>query len=185
MSFFLRPDGWVREARSCPSPNHDGRPSGTSISLLVVHCISLPRGVYGGPEVASLFLNTLDPNSHPSFADLKDLRVSSHFLIRRDGELVQFVSCLHRAWHAGVSTWRGRSACNDFSIGVEFEGVDDAPFEVAQYQTFNALQRVLMERYPLRALAGHSDIAPGRKTDPGLYFDWHLVNQGLSRDVSI
>jgi AmpD protein len=135
--------------------------------------------------ISDLFTNRLDLHAHPEFADLKDLRVSSHFLIRRDGELIQFVSCHDRAWHAGVSSWRGRARCNDFSIGVELEGVDHDVFTPAQYATFNRLQQALIDRYPLRGIAAHSDIAPGRKTDPGLFFDWSLVNQGLSRDIAV
>jgi AmpD protein len=184
MSFFIRSDGWVREARKIVSPNFDSRPAWQGIDLLVIHCISLPRGQYGGSSVADLFTNQLDVASHPSFADLNGVKVSSHFFIRRDGELVQFVSCLNRAWHAGTSHWRGRARCNDFSIGVELEGVDDERFTFEQYAVLNDLQRALQARYPLRAIAGHSDIAPGRKTDPGLYFDWSLAHQGLPRDAS-
>lgn len=185
MSFFLRGEGWIREARRCPSPNYDERPQSARIELLVAHCISLPRGVYGGSAVLDLFQNRLDMTKDPSFAELQGLRVSSHFLIRRDGELVQCVSCRHRAWHAGQSQWRGRPQCNDFSLGVELEGVDDGVYTPAQYQSFNRLQATLIARYPLKGLVAHSEIAPGRKTDPGPYFDWRLVNQGLSRDVSI
>jgi len=185
MSFFVRPEGWVREARKLPSPNFDARPSSVAIDLLVVHCISLPRGHYGGAEIIDLFSNRLDVTQHPSFADLKGVEVSSHFLIRRDGELLQFVSCLDRAWHAGVSRWRGRERCNDFSIGVELEGVDDAEFTAEQYAVLKDLQHALQARYPLRAIAAHSDIAPGRKTDPGSGFDWSHANQGLPRDASL
>jgi len=184
MSFFVRSDGWVREARKIPSPNYDARPSFAVIDLLVIHCISLPRGQYGGSEIADLFTNRLDPSRHPSFEDLRGVEVSSHFLIRRDGELIQFVSCRERAWHAGQSHWRGRERCNDFSIGVELEGVDDGPFTHEQYAVLNGLQSALLGRYPLRGLAAHSDIAPGRKTDPGTGFEWSLVNQGLPRDAS-
>jgi len=185
MSFFVRPDGWIREARKIPSPNFDARPVGAIIDLLVIHCISLPRGQYGGTEILDLFTNQLDVTQDPSLSDLNGVKVSSHFLIRRDGELIQFVSCLDRAWHAGTSYWRGRERCNDFSIGVELEGVDDAAFTHPQYAVLGGLQHALIGRYPLRAIAAHSDIAPGRKTDPGTGFDWALADQGLPRDISV
>jgi len=185
MSFFIRSDGWAREARKIPSPHYDARPRSAPIDLLVIHCISLPRGQYGGSAIIDLFMHTLDISQDPSFADLQGVEVSSHFLIRRDGELIQFVSCLDRAWHAGVSRWRGRERCNDFSIGVELEGVDDRPFTHEQYAVLRALQKALEARYPLRAIAAHSDIAPGRKTDPGTGFDWSHVDQGLPRDPSL
>ncbi len=164
--------GRHREAIWIASPNFDARPSGMDISLLVVHGISLPPGEYGGDGIARLFTNTLDHAAHPYYATLGGLRVSSHFLVRRDGVLVQFVSCLDRAWHAGVSNWHGRERCNDFSIGVELEGLDDLPYTDAQYQALAALTRVLRARYPITDIAGHSEIAPGRKTDPGAAFDW-------------
>jgi AmpD protein len=179
MRFLVAPDGWVLAARRLPSPHCDARPAGQAVSLLVVHCISLPRGVYGGPEIALLFGGQLPTGPGSAYADLAGLRVASHFLIRRDGELLQFVSCGQRAWHAGRSVWRGRSDCNDFSIGVELEGVDDGPFEPAQYAVLAALQRGLSGRYPLTAAAAHSDIAPGRKTDPGSGFEWRLAALGL------
>lgn len=181
----FRPDsaGWVGAARRIPSPNCDARPPGEAICLLVVHCISLPRGRFGGPQIMQLFTNTLPVDAGSGYAELAGLRVSSHFLIRRDGELIQFVACRERAWHAGVSRWRGRAHCNDYSIGVELEGVDDGPFAAAQYAVLAALQDGLCARYPLRALAAHSDIAPGRKTDPGSAFDWGLATQGLPRDA--
>jgi AmpD protein len=138
-----------------------------------VHGISLPPGVFGGADVARLFTNTLDPASHASYATLAGLRVSSHFFIRRDGELVQFVGCNERAWHAGVSSWRGRGRCNDFSVGIELEGADRVPYEDAQYRLLAGLLGALKRRYPTIADAvGHSDVAPGRKTDPGPAFDW-------------
>ena len=181
----FRPDhaGWVSAARRIASPNCDARPAGLAIILLVVHCISLPRGQFGGARITQLFTNTLPTGAGSGFTDLAGLRVSSHFLIRRDGELLQFVSCLDRAWHAGASRWHGRERCNDFSIGVELEGVDDGPFAAPQYAVLEALQRGLSARYPLRALAAHSDIAPGRKSDPGSGFDWGLGAQGLPRDA--
>jgi len=163
--------GRLCEGLFVSSPNCDARPSGV-IDLLVIHSISLPPGIYGGDEVERLFTNRLDAEAHPYFAQIAGLRVSAHFFIRRDGGLVQFVSCLERAWHAGASSWQGRSNCNDFSIGVELEGLDSLPFENAQYATLVHLTRALRANYPLRAIAGHSDIAPGRKTDPGLGFDW-------------
>ena len=182
MRFDVDACGWVPAARQLPSPNFDARPAATAVCLLVVHCISLPRGSYGGPQIAELFGNTLVTAPGTPFADLAGLRVSSHFLIRRDGELQQFVSCDQRAWHAGLSRWHDRADCNDYSIGVEFEGVDDAPFTAQQYAVFLALQAGLSARYPLRAQAAHSDVASGRKTDPGSGFDWSLATQGLTRD---
>ena len=162
------------------SPNCDARPAGVAVSLLVVHSISLPPGEYGGPAIEQLFTNRLDPAAHPYFAQLRGLRVSSHYLIRRSGELVQFVAPELRAWHAGASAWRGRNACNDYSIGVELEGTDDAPFEDAQYATLASLIRALRARFPLRHLAAHSDVAPGRKTDPGARFDWPRLLAALA-----
>ncbi|WP_414443860.1 1,6-anhydro-N-acetylmuramyl-L-alanine amidase AmpD [Burkholderia sp. 22PA0106] len=165
--------GWVRDARHAPSPNHEARPAGVTPTLLVVHNISLPPGEFGGEAIEALFQNRLDCDAHPYFdANLRGLRVSAHFLIRRDGELVQFVSCDARAWHAGASNFLGRERCNDFSIGIELEGADDQPFEPAQYATLATLTRALVARYPVEAVAGHADIAPGRKTDPGPCFDW-------------
>ncbi len=164
--------GWHRRATRRKSPNCDDRPPGTRISLLVVHGISLPPGHFGGDEVARLFTNRLDPGAHPYFAGLAGVRVSAHFLIRRDGALLQFVPCARRAWHAGVSAWRGRERCNDFSIGVELEGTDTRPYTARQYERLARLVRALRSRYPISDLAGHSDIAPGRKTDPGDAFDW-------------
>ena len=164
--------GALVPVRYVPSPNRDARPPGTAIDLLVVHSISLPPGEYGGPAIEALFLNRLDPAGHPYFATIADLRVSAHFLVRRDGVLVQFVPCAERAWHAGASAWGGRSRCNDFSIGVELEGADDAPFDDPQYATLAALTKALAAVYPLADAVGHSDIAPGRKTDPGPFFDW-------------
>lgn len=182
MRFRVDARGWVPQARRLPSPNFDARPGGLPVCLLLVHCISLPRGHYGGPEVPALFANTLDPAAHPSFADLAGLRVSSHFMIRRDGELLQFVATTSRAWHAGASRWRGRPRCNDFSIGVELEGVDDGPYTEAQYEVLLALQSGLLAAHPLRAQAAHSDVAPGRKSDPGPGFDWVRASALLPRD---
>jgi len=164
--------GIVRAARQLPSPNCDDRPPGARISLLVVHNISLPPGRFGGEAIEQFFTNRLDPAAHPYFATIAGQRVSSHFLIRRNGRLIQFVPCERRAWHAGESRWRGRERCNDFSIGVELEGTDDLPYEAAQYAMLVRLTRALRQRYPIGDFAAHSDIAPGRKTDPGAGFDW-------------
>jgi len=155
-----------------PSPNADARPEGAVVSLLVIHNISLPPGQFGGPEVIDLFLNRLDVSTHPWLERLRGLRVSAHFLVRRDGGVIQFVSCRQRAWHAGVSAFDGRPACNDFSIGIEVEGADVLPYEDAQYAALARLTRWLRAHYPLQAVRGHEHIAPGRKTDPGPAFDW-------------
>lgn len=167
--------GWLEGAVRVPSPNCDVRPPGEIITLVVVHNISLPPGEFGGPGVEALFTNQLDPAAHPYFEKIKDLRVSAHFFIRRDGHLMQFVPCALRAWHAGVSSWQGRERCNDYSIGIELEGTDEAPFTEAQYVSLNQLLSELRQAYPIAAVAGHSDIAPGRKTDPGPCFDWGRV----------
>ena len=164
--------GRVDAARFLASPNCDERPPGESISLLVIHNISLPPGEFGGDAIAQLFANELDCTAHPYFRALAGLRVSAHFLIRRSGELLQFVPCVRRAWHAGASSWCGRSGCNDFSIGVELEGTDDLPYAEPQYRMLAQLARTLMAAYPVAGVAGHCDIAPGRKTDPGPSFDW-------------
>lgn len=165
-------DGWLAGARRIPSPNCDARPEGQEIKLLVVHNISLPPGEFGGEGVTELFTNRLDPDAHPYYQTIKELRVSAHFFIRRDGELIQFVSCGQRAWHAGASQWCGQERCNDFSIGVELEGTDEVPYTDAQYLRLVELVRCLRATYPAMDLAGHADIAPGRKTDPGPAFDW-------------
>lgn len=164
--------GWLQGAQHIPSPNCDARPEGEAITLVVIHNISLPPGEFGGPGVIELFTNRLDPAAHPYYETIKDLRVSAHFFIRRDGELIQFVPCGLRAWHAGVSQWQGRERCNDFSIGIELEGTDDLPFTDAQYAVLNELLTLLRAAYPIAAVVGHADIAPGRKTDPGPCFDW-------------
>jgi AmpD protein len=169
--------GIVRAAAQIASPNCDARPVGGKISLIVVHGISLPPGEFGGPWIVELFTNRLKPAAHPYFAKIADQRVSAHFLIRRDGSLAQFVPCAMRAWHAGISTWRGREGCNDYSIGVELEGADDIPYTDAQYTTLAALTRALRRRYRIRDVAGHCDIAAGRKTDPGPAFDWERFRQ--------
>jgi AmpD protein len=172
---------WIAGARRIPSPNSDSRPAGVEVSLAILHSISLPRGSYRGDAIERLFTNRLDPAAHPSFADLAGLRVSSHFLIRRGGELLQFVPLQARAWHAGVSRWRGRERCNDFSVGIELEGVDDAAFEAAQYSSLRALLTKLQSVLPLRDVAAHSDVAPGRKSDPGTHFDWARFLLQLAR----
>lgn len=168
--------GWLPAARRIPSPNFDERPPGTQVELIVIHAISLPPDEFGGPGIVELFTNCLDPAAHPYYQSICALRVSSHFLIRRDGELIQFVACRQRAWHAGVSSWRERAACNDFSVGIELEGCDSVPFTDAQYRVLADLVAELRRRYPIADVVGHSDIAPGRKTDPGPCFDWTQVD---------
>jgi len=172
--------GLVAEARYLPSPNCDDRPADALIDLLVIHNISLPPGEFGGDAIIDLFLNRLDPDAHPYYKAIAALRVSSHFLIRRDGVLLQFVPCSKRAWHAGQSLWCGRQRCNDFSVGVELEGTDEEAFSDAQYESLNELALALYARYPIKASVGHSDIAPGRKTDPGPHFSWSRYFSGLS-----
>lgn len=176
--------GWLTGARRVPSPNQDARPAGMDIDLVVVHAISLPPDEFGGPYIEQLFTNTLDCTAHPYFAGLRDLRVSAHFFIARDGALCQFVDLFARAWHAGVSRWAGRERCNDFSVGIELEGCDTRPFAEAQYQALAVLLDELFRRLPALETArvvGHSDVAPGRKTDPGPHFDWARARRGLPR----
>lgn len=174
-------DGWYAGARHAPSPNHGPRPADADVDLALVHSISLPPGVYGGPEIEQLFTNRLDWQAHPYFQQIQGLEVSSHFLIRRDGELVQFVSVLDRAWHAGRSCWRGRDNCNDYSVGIELEGLEHLSFEPAQYDTLVSLLQALAREYPaLRHVAGHEHVAPGRKQDPGAAFDWNGLRQRLA-----
>jgi AmpD protein len=167
--------GLIAGARQVDSPNFDPRPAGLQPDLIVVHGISLPPGEFGGPWIDHLFTNALDPAVHPYFAEVAGLKVSSHFLIRRDGEVVQYVSCNDRAWHAGTSSYNGRSNCNDFSVGIELEGTDGSAYEPAQYRVLADLILALCTACPslsMERIAGHSDIAPGRKSDPGLAFDW-------------
>ena len=171
--------GWCAVARRVPSPNCDRRPDDAVIDLLVIHNISLPPGRFGGAYIESLFTNALDCNAHPYFDKLRELKVSAHFLIRRDGVLLQFVPTIARAWHAGVSSFEGRTRCNDFSIGIELEGCDEQPFDPAQYTVLAELTAALRARHPLVAIAGHEHIAPGRKTDPGPCFDWDLYRKSL------
>ena len=168
----LDDDGVLPGIDFIASPNCDERPAGVDIALLVVHAISLPPGEFGGRGVEDLFTNRLDPAAHPYYAGIHELRVSSHFFIRRDGRVIQFVPCGKRAWHAGISSWCGRERCNDFSVGIEMEGCDDLPFESAQYDRLAWLVSLLERAYPIRDVVGHFDIAPGRKTDPGPQFDW-------------
>jgi AmpD protein len=165
-------NGWLSGVRKIASDNFDKRPAGMSIDLLVIHNISLPPDQFGGPHIINFFTNQLDTDAHPYFAQLKGVRVSSHFLIRRKGEVVQFVPCRARAWHAGASNWQGRTRCNDFSIGIELEGSDFVPFTDKQYAALARLTRYLQRQYPIQNIVGHSDIAPERKTDPGPFFDW-------------
>ena len=168
-------EGWFEGVRRVPSPNCDERPDGEAVSLIVIHAISLPPSQFGSDDIERLFTNALDPDAHPYFANIHSLRVSAHFLIRRDGEVIQFVSCDRRAWHAGVSCWQGRQGCNDFSIGIELEGCDDLPFEDMQYERLIGLVERICAHYPIAALAGHADIAPERKTDPGPCFAWQRL----------
>ena len=174
MAALLAPDdnGWCGDVRRLASPNCDARPQGMEIDLLVIHNISLPPGRFGGDEIAALFTNSLDHAAHPYFEGLRGLRVSAHFLIRRDGATLQFVPAGMRAWHAGLSRFGERERCNDFSIGIELEGTDDVAFSASQYASLAALTEALARAYPLRHVAGHQHIAPARKTDPGPFFDW-------------
>ena len=165
-------EGLVEGVRFVPSPNCDERPAACTIDLLVIHYISLPPDAFGGTGIIEHFTNRLDPSAHPFYASIAGVKVSAHFLVRRDGELIQFVPCAKRAWHAGESSWNGRARCNDYSIGIELEGTGEVPFTAAQYRRLAALTRALRARYQVRDIAGHSEVAPGRKTDPGPYFDW-------------
>jgi AmpD protein len=178
------PTGLLRGVRQVLSPNWDERPAGQAPELLVVHGISLPPGEFGGPWIARLFCGNLPPAAHPYFEAIAAARVSAHALVRRDGAIEQFVPFHGRAWHAGASSWDGRSACNDFSIGIELEGTDDQPYEAAQYASLAALVGALLAAYPTLhgdRVVGHSDIAPGRKTDPGLSFDWARLRAAVAR----
>jgi AmpD protein len=172
--------GWYRFAHRLDSPNFGPRPEGSAVDLIVLHSISLPPGVYGGDEVVRLFTNTLDWDAHPYFQQIRGAQVSAHFFIRRDGALLQFVSCDARAWHAGPSHWRGRANCNDDSIGIELEGLEGETFEAAQYEAIAALCAAIAQRYPIRHVAGHEHIAPGRKNDPGAGFDWAQLKREVA-----
>ena len=184
-TFVLGDDGWVVGARRVNSPNQDARPDAFPPCLIVIHAISLPPDEFGGPGVEQLFTNRLDANAHSYFAEIAHLRVSAHFFIRRDGTLIQFVPGNQRAWHAGVSNWQGRERCNDFSVGIELEGSDTTPFTDAQYEVLIALTQCLCERYPIQGITGHSDIAPGRKTDPGPCFEWRRLSRCLNSHLVI
>ena len=177
--------GLVRPAVQLPSPNHDERPIGAAPELIVVHCISLPPGHYGGPWIDRLFTNRLPPDQHPYFAEIAALEVSAHLLVRRDGSVTQYVPIHRRAWHAGQSCYQGRHACNDFSVGIELEGTDDSEFEPQQYETLAGLIECLCRSYPSlspRRVVGHSDIAPERKTDPGERFEWRRLYALIDAD---
>ncbi|MCG8426170.1 MAG: 1,6-anhydro-N-acetylmuramyl-L-alanine amidase AmpD [Chromatiales bacterium] len=180
---FIDQQGLVKAARQCPSPNQDERPDNCPPDLLIIHNISLPPNEFGGPWIDHLFLNQLDPEQHPYFREIHQLRVSAHLLIRRDGELVQYVPLTARAWHAGQSCFEGREACNNFSIGIELEGADHIPFTNPQYQQLVTVTKAIMARFPgitPERITGHSDVAPGRKTDPGPAFDWLRYRQLLA-----
>jgi AmpD protein len=167
-----QPDGWLDGVCWLPSPNFGERPAGEAVSLVVIHNISLPPDEFGGDWAEAFFLNRLDAAAHPYFATIADLRVSAHFYIRRDGRVIQFVGCDQRAWHAGQSCWCERDNCNDYSVGVELEGSDRQPYTPEQYSALCSVLDALRLRYPVAAIVGHCHVAPGRKTDPGPYFDW-------------
>ena len=172
-ALYIDQQGWCAQATQQRSPNYDARPDGAVVSLIVIHNISLPPQEFGGEWITDLFLNRLDPDAHPYFSAIYNVEVSSHFLIRRDGQLIQYVSTDDRAWHAGASCWRGQSRCNDFAIGIELEGCDDKPFTQEQYSVLTQLTQTLLQHYPyINSVAGHSEIAPQRKTDPGTCFEW-------------
>lgn len=183
MDLSIDGQGWLDGVLQIPSPNADERPDGMAIELVVVHSISLPPGRFGGPGVTALFTNSLDADLDAYYPGIAGLRVSAHVLVRRDGRVVQFVPFGRRAWHAGVSSWQGRSRCNDFSVGIELEGCDDASFESAQYASLDRVVAMLRCAYPIAGIAGHSEIAPERKTDPGRFFDWMRLSStaGLQR----
>jgi AmpD protein len=171
--------GWLTSAHRLPSPNFGPRPADTPVSLALIHSISLPPGIYGGDAIERLFQNRLDWDAHPYFESIRGLQVSSHFVIRRGGKLQQFVSCDERAWHAGTSSWNGRADCNDYSIGIELEGLEGKRFDARQYETLVRLLEAIAARYPITAIAGHEHVAPGRKADPGTGFDWHRLRARL------
>lgn len=171
--------GWYRFARRLDSPNFGPRPAGTQVDLVVVHSISLPPGEYGADHVQALFTNRLDWDAHPYFQSIRGIEVSAHFYVRRDGQLWQFVSCDDRAWHAGSSAWRGRPNCNDYSVGIELEGLEGGPFEAAQYEALAGLCAAVAQRYPVQAITGHEHVAPGRKQDPGAGFEWPRLQRAL------
>jgi AmpD protein len=172
--------GWLRRAHSVPSPNFEPRPEAAVVDLVVLHSISLPPGQFGGDGIERLFTNRLDWSSHPYFETIRGLTVSAHFLVRRDGALLQFVSGDDRAWHAGASSWQGRDGCNDFSIGIELEGLEGERFDERQYPVLAELLRSIQERYPIVAVVGHEHVAPGRKNDPGAGFEWARLRRLLA-----
>jgi AmpD protein len=189
VNYAIGADGWLASSDGqggarYDSPYFNARPDGATVELLVVHNISLPAGRFGGPHVSDLFTGRVDYNADPSFADLCGLAVSAHFFVRRDGRLVQYVSCNDRAWHAGVSSFQGRPNCNDFSVGVELEGSDNVAFSPVQYLVLAALAAALQKRYPLQYVTGHEHIAPGRKTDPGPCFDWAELDRLLKEKAA-
>lgn len=177
--------GWYAFAHRLASPNFGPRPPGAQVDLIVLHSISLPPGEFGGDAVPRLFTNALDWNQHPYFKTIEGLQVSAHFFIRRNGDLLQFVSCDDRAWHAGASCYRGRDNCNDDSIGIELEGLDGGLFKDPQYETLGQLCAALPQRYPVQHVAGHEHIAPGRKADPGCGFDWQRLQKSLGWDAAV
>ncbi|MBL8320129.1 MAG: 1,6-anhydro-N-acetylmuramyl-L-alanine amidase AmpD [Burkholderiaceae bacterium] len=172
-------DGWWHRAEPRPSPNANERPDPGKVNLVVLHSISLPPGEHGGPYIEQLFLNRLDWDAHPYFLSIRGLEVSAHFLIRRTGKLLQFVSCDRRAWHAGRSSWRGRDNCNDYSVGIELEGMEGTRFARAQYDMLASLLRALARQYPIAEIVGHEHVAPARKHDPGAGFDWSRLARAL------
>ena len=179
--------GWLLDARQVSSPNYDQRPEGVEPDLIVIHSISLPPCEYGGSWIDDLFTNQLDPSAHPYFADIAHLRVSSHVMIRRDGEIVQYVPFNERAWHAGESVYEGRECCNDFSIGIELEGCDDDGYTAQQYAQLGRVIASLLAHYPTLSaerITGHSDIAPGRKTDPGIHFAWSKMRDSIGKSLA-
>ena len=176
----LDAEGWCPEARHCPSPNAGERPAGTAVSLVVLHSISLPPGAYGGDEIERLFTNRLDWSAHPYFEQIRGLQVSAHFVVRRSGELVQFVSTLRRAWHAGPSSFQGRPNCNDYSVGIELEGLEGERFEPVQYEVLVRLLTAVRAAHPVEAVMGHEHVAPGRKADPGPGFEWSALAARLA-----
>jgi N-acetyl-anhydromuramoyl-L-alanine amidase len=177
--------GWWTAARHCPSPNVEVRPAGAGVDLVVLHSISLPPGEYGGDAIERLFTNQLDWDAHPYFQGIRGLRVSAHFLVRRNGDVIQFASCDDRAWHAGRSCWRGRENCNDYSVGIELEGLEGDVFEGPQYEALRSLLPALLARYPIREVVGHEHVAAGRKTDPGPGFDWQALAVSLGRHAAL
>jgi len=185
--YSVNPDtGLIAPARQCLSPNRDVRPEDASLDMIVIHGISLPPGRFGGGEIEALFLNELNWDAHPYFGEIRGMEVSAHLLIRRDGELVQFVPFTERAWHAGESSFRGRACCNDFSVGIELEGEDETPYDERQYAVLAAVLQALITAFPritAREIAGHCDVSPGRKSDPGPAFDWPRLYDALGEDI--